>query len=83
MNVDAIYVNGAVWPGGPILADESPRPSALAVAYGRIAALGSDQEISALAARGCKVVDLAGRRVIPGLIDGHIHAVRAGAADGL
>jgi predicted amidohydrolase YtcJ len=85
VNVDAIYVNGAVWPGavrpgGAVLADESPGPSALAVARGRIAALGSDQEISALAAPGCKVVDLASRRVIPGLIDGHIHAVRAGAS---
>jgi hypothetical protein len=80
VNVDAIYVNGAVWPGGAAEADEPPSPSALAVAHGRIAALGSDQEISALAAPGCKVVDLAGRRVTPGLIDGHIHAVRAGAS---
>ncbi len=78
VNVDAIYVNGAVWPGGAALADPPPSPSALAVAHGRIAALGSDQEISALAAPGCKVVDLAGLRLIPGLIDGHIHAVRAG-----
>ena len=78
MNVDAIYVNGAVWPGGAVPADASPGLSALAVAHGRIAALGSDQEISALAGPGCRVVDLAGRRVIPGLIDGHIHAVRAG-----
>jgi predicted amidohydrolase YtcJ len=80
MNVDAIYVNGAVWPGGAVLADESPGLSALAVARGRIAALGSDREISALATPGCEVVDLGGRRVIPGLIDGHIHAVRAGAS---
>jgi predicted amidohydrolase YtcJ len=101
MNVDAIYLNGtvwpgdpspgyasgpdthrreAVWPGGADPADGRPEPSALAVAHGRIAALGSDQEISALAASGCKVVDLAGRRVIPGLIDGHIHAVRAGSS---
>ncbi len=80
MNVDAIYVNGAVWPGGAVRADEPPGLSALAVARGRIAALGSDQEISALATPGCEVVDLGGRRVIPGLIDGHIHAVRAGAS---
>lgn len=66
MNVDAIYVNGAVWSGGALLADEPPGPSALAVARGRIAALGSDQEISALAIPGCEIVDLGGRRVVPG-----------------
>jgi predicted amidohydrolase YtcJ len=74
---DAVYFNGAVWAGGEVAA--LPRPTALAVGRGRVVALGTDREISELAAAGTPFVDLGGRRVVPGLIDGHIHAVRAGA----
>jgi hypothetical protein len=51
---------------------------ALAVRDGRIAAVGRSSDIRALAGAGTRVVDLAGRTVIPGLIDSHIHAIRAG-----
>ena len=42
--------------------------------------LGHEQtaEIRALATPSTRVVDLGGRTVIPGLIDSHIHAIRAG-----
>jgi len=52
----------------------------VAIAGGRILAVGSDAELSALAAQAARVVDLGGRRVIPGLIDSHTHAVRAGVS---
>jgi predicted amidohydrolase YtcJ len=45
---------------------------------GRIAAVGATADIRALAGPNTRVVDLAGRSVIPGLIDSHIHAIRAG-----
>jgi len=47
------------------------------VSEGRIAALGRSTEIMELAGRKTRVVDLRGRTVIPGLIDSHIHAIRA------
>ncbi|MEU6841909.1 amidohydrolase [Streptomyces sp. NPDC046716] len=48
--------------------------TALAVAEdGRIAALGTDQEIRALAGPATTVLDLQGATVTPGLVDGHIH----------
>ncbi|MDX6361668.1 MAG: hypothetical protein QOC85_671, partial [Streptomyces sp.] len=75
--VDGVYLNGAVWAGGEVAA--RARPTALAVGRGRVVALGTDREIGELADAGTPVVDLGGRRVVPGLIDGHIHAVRAGA----
>jgi len=50
---------------------------ALAVRDGKIMALGRSADIRKLAGRQTKVVDLGGRTVIPGLIDSHMHAVRA------
>ena len=50
--------------------------SALAIRDGDIIATGSDLPIRALAKQHTKVVDLKGRRVLPGLIDGHLHGMR-------
>ena len=56
---------------------ESQLREALAIRDGRIAALGSTAEIRRLAGPETRVVALDGRTVIPGLIDSHLHAVRA------
>ena len=50
---------------------------ALAIRDRRIAALGNTATIKRMAGKTTKVVDLGGRTVIPGLIDSHIHAIRA------
>lgn len=55
-----------------------PTATALAIDGNRIAAVGSDEEILALATPDCRVIDLAGARVIPGLNDSHTHTVRLG-----
>jgi len=43
-----------------------------------IAAVGDGLSLRAQADRQARIVDLRGRLVIPGLIDSHIHAIRAG-----
>jgi predicted amidohydrolase YtcJ len=47
--------------------------AAMAVRGHVIVAIGPDREIDALAGKGTKVIDLAGRTVLPGLIDAHTH----------
>lgn len=52
--------------------------SAMAIRDGRILSTGTNDAILRLAAAGTRRIDAGGRTVIPGLIDSHIHAVRAG-----
>lgn len=59
-------------------ADQGPGEcEAIAIAAGRVVAIGTDEQLAPLTALAERVVDLAGRRVLPGLNDSHIHAVRA------
>ncbi|MBC7942423.1 MAG: amidohydrolase [Chitinophagaceae bacterium] len=52
--------------------------SAIALKGGLVQAVGSDAEISRLADGVTRIVDLAGRRAIPGLTDSHMHVIRGG-----
>jgi len=70
---DIILVHGKIL----TLDDHFSVREAVAVSEGRIAALGRSIDIMRLAGRKTRVVDLRGRTVIPGLIDSHIHAIRA------
>lgn len=55
-----------------------PTASALAISGERIVGVGSDAEIMAFAGPTTKRIDANGRRIIPGLIDSHIHVIRGG-----
>jgi predicted amidohydrolase YtcJ len=55
-----------------------PEASAVAITDGRFTAVGSDEEVLALAGPSTRKVDLNGRRVLPGLIDNHMHIIRGG-----
>jgi hypothetical protein len=51
---------------------------AVAIQGGHVVAVGSNQKIAQLAGRNTQRIDLKGRAVIPGLIDNHMHLLRAG-----
>jgi predicted amidohydrolase YtcJ len=57
---------------------QSSLAQALAIRDDKIIATGASAEIVKLANAKTRVIDLDGRTVIPGLIDSHIHAIRAG-----
>jgi predicted amidohydrolase YtcJ len=71
--------------GGKIVTvdDRFTLAQALAIRDGRIVKVGAPAEIEALKGPQTRVIDLAGRTVIPGLIDNHAHWVRAAEHDEL
>jgi len=68
-HADTVLTGGKVWTGDP----DRPEATAIAIAGDRIVAVGSDREIARWAGPGTRRVDLAGRRVVPGFNDAHVH----------
>src|SRR6202453_5422131 len=56
----------------------NPTASAVAIKDGVFTRVGQDHEIMKLAGSSTKVIDLRGKRVLPGLIDNHLHIIRGG-----
>lgn len=67
--IDTILFNGNMH----TLDDPTPGASALALLFGRIAAVGDDAEILRLASANTEVFNLGGKTVLPGLTDAHLH----------
>jgi predicted amidohydrolase YtcJ len=72
---DTIYRNGYVY---TVDARDSVR-QALAVRKGRIVYVGDNAGVAALAGKATRVIDLQGRMLMPGLIDGHMHPQSGGS----
>ncbi|MEP6758617.1 MAG: amidohydrolase family protein [Actinomycetota bacterium] len=77
MPADLVIVNAAVHTVDPVL----PRAEAVAIADGRIAAVGAQSDVRALAGAHTEVIDAAGASVLPGFVDAHNH-VRLGSNPG-
>lgn len=79
---NAAVVADAIYAGGPIvtLSDAQPAAEALAVKDGKILTVGSKTEVEK-AHKGAttKVVDLGGRTLAPGFVDGHAHFLGFGS----
>ncbi|MGH7663198.1 MAG: amidohydrolase [Gemmatimonadaceae bacterium] len=72
---DLILRGATVWTASP----DQPRASAIAIANGRILAVGSDADVARHAGPGTRTLELRDRFVAPGFIDNHTHFERAGA----
>lgn len=73
-SADVIFTGGSIFSGGW----KSSRRTGLALRSGSIQAIGSDDEIHALAGPQTDVVDLAGGLLAPGFQDAHAHPVVGG-----
>src|SRR4026209_2417067 len=71
---DTNLINGKI-----LIVDERDSVrQALAIHAGKVLALGTNADIRKSAGPQTRTIDLQGRTVIPGLIDSHLHAIRAG-----
>src|ERR1700686_3885558 len=71
---ELILYNGNFWTVNP----HQPRAQAVAISGGRFLAIGSNDEVLALAAGNAKKLDLGGKTVVPGFIDAPSHPAQAG-----
>jgi predicted amidohydrolase YtcJ len=71
---DVVYQHGRVYG----IDQTNAVAQAVAISGGRISYVGTDEGAKALIGKGTAVIDLGGRTVMPGLVDGHMHPVAAG-----
>jgi hypothetical protein len=71
---DVIFINGKV----TTLDHKNKEATAFAISKGIFTAVGKDDEIKKLAGTKTRIVDLEGKRIIPGLNDSHLHLIRGG-----
>lgn len=75
MQAEMIITNARILTMDP----NRPRAEAMAMAGGRILAVGARREVEALAGPSCEVIDAGGRTVLPGFVESHLHLVLGGA----
>jgi predicted amidohydrolase YtcJ len=72
---DLIIQNAHIWTVDPSL----PEAEAVAVLGDRIVAVGSNQQVDAWRGPQTRVVDAAGKRLLPGFNDAHVHFTDGGS----
>jgi len=71
---DTILHNGHIW----TVDEKQPWAQAVAISDGRFFAVGSNDEVLALATPRTRKVDLGGKTVLPGFNDAHSHPIYSG-----
>ncbi len=72
---DTVLVRGKIWTENP----QQPQAEALAISGDRIVSVGSAEEVMKWAGPTTNIVELGGKRVLPGFNDSHVHFVDGGA----
>ena len=75
-DLDLIVHNGKITTNGT-----NSEVAAVAFTGGRVAAVGTDAEVLKFRGPATTVIDLAGRRAVPGLNDSHLHLIRGGLTE--
>jgi predicted amidohydrolase YtcJ len=71
---DAIYHGGSV----VTIDDKNPTAEAVAIKGGKIIAVGKKDDVLKLKGDNTKLIDLAGKTLLPGFVDGHGHCMYVG-----
>lgn len=71
---DLVLIDGKIW----TVDEHLPEAEAAAIGNGRILAVGPSHEIKRLVGPQTRVVPLAGKRVLPGFYDCHVHFLSGG-----
>ena len=74
VSADAVYTNARIYKVDAV----NSWASAMAVSNGKIIAVGSDEDIAAHISEDTRVNDMAGRMMMPGIHDTHIHPYDGG-----
>lgn len=74
VSADAVYTNARIYKVDAV----NSWASAMAVGNGKIIAVGSDEDIAAHISEDTRVNDMAGRMMMPGIHDTHIHPYDGG-----
>ncbi|MDZ7363684.1 MAG: amidohydrolase [candidate division KSB1 bacterium] len=73
-HADLVVKNAKIWTVNP----NQPEAEALAVQRGKIVAVGSAAEIEKWIDNSTRVIDAAGKRIVPGFTDAHTHFLTGG-----
>lgn len=71
---DVVLTNGAIYTVNP----QQPWAEAVAISAGRFIYVGSSAGAQGFVGGSTKVIDLAGRYAMPGLVDAHVHPIMGG-----
>lgn len=71
---ELVIINARIHTVNPAM----PTAEAVAISAGKFTAVGTTRDIQALAGAGTRVLDAAGRTLIPGLQDNHLHGAGGG-----
>ncbi len=74
--VSLLLYNGKIWTENP----KAPQAEAVALNGGHIVAVGTNAEILKLEEPETKLIDLGGRRMLPGFNDAHVHFYEGGSS---
>ncbi len=73
-SAEIVFTHGKIWTENP----KQPEAEAIALGDGKVMAVGDLAKVMKLAGPKTRVVDLHGRRVVPGFNDAHVHLIAGG-----
>ncbi|MCH7924053.1 MAG: amidohydrolase [Planctomycetes bacterium] len=76
-----VLLNAKIWTprdSRKLSPDKPASPSAIAIKDDKILAIGDDTTIRRYVGKASRVIDVAGRRIIPGITDSHTHMISGG-----